>query len=105
MPIYRDCSLVELMVVALGTLVFLTLIFSCLSKLLCGYVWPGYILASALFFFVTKLLLSRLQKIKVGKPPGFYQHLIIKKCIERGFIRGKYITRVGRWAVRRFDHA
>ena len=104
MPIYRDCTLIELMTVAISTLVILTITLSLISKILIGYLWPGYILASALFFFVTKLLLSKLQKLKYGKPHAFYQHLITKKLIEIGLMQGKYITRIGKWSVRRLDN-
>ncbi len=104
MPIYRDCTLIELMTVAISTLVILTITLSLISKILIGYLWPGYILASALFFFITKLLLSKLQKLKYGKPHAFYQHLINKKLIMLGLMQGKYITRIGRWSVRRLDN-
>jgi conjugative transfer region protein (TIGR03750 family) len=102
MPIYKDCTLGEVMTLAIATLLGLTLFFSILTKLLFGYFWPGYLLATALFFFVTKLLLSKLQKLKYGKPYGYYQHLIIKKISEMGIIQSNYLTRCGRWSVRRF---
>lgn len=102
MSIYKDCTLVEIMVVSIISLVTLTLIFSLSTKILFGYVWPGYLMASALFFFVTKWMLAGLQKLKYGKPYGYYQHLLIKKLSEKGLIRSRYITRLGRWSVRRF---
>ena len=102
MPIYKDCTLGEVMTVAIGTFSALTLVFSLLTKLLLGYVWPGYLIASALLFFITKLILSKLQKLKYGKPYGYYQHLLIKKLSMLGVIRSRYITRLGRWSVRRF---
>ena len=66
-----------------------------------GYVWPGYVLASGLFVFVTKGLLVQLQKVKYGKPYGYYQQLIIKILSESGLMQSPYITRIGRWSVRR----
>lgn len=101
MAIYKDCTLVELMVTAITTLCTLTLLFSLITKLVFGYLWPGYLLASLLFFFVTKFLLSKLEKLKYGKPYGFYQHFVIKKLSEIGIIRSRYVIRVGRWSVRR----
>jgi conjugative transfer region protein (TIGR03750 family) len=102
MPIYKDCTIGEVMAVAIASLVILTLGFALLTKILFGYIWPGYLLASALFFFITKLMLSKLQKLKYGKPYGYYQHLLIKKLSETGLIHNKYLTRLGRWSVRRF---
>jgi conjugative transfer region protein (TIGR03750 family) len=102
MSIYKDCTLGEIMAISIASLVALTLGFSLCTKVLLGYVWPGYLIASALFFFVTKLLLSKLQKLKYGKPYGYYQHLIIKKLSESGLIRSRYLTRLGRWSVRRY---
>jgi conjugative transfer region protein (TIGR03750 family) len=102
MPIYKDCTLGEVVIVAVATLAGLTVCFSLCTKLLLGYLWPGYLLASALFFFVTKFLLSKLQRLKYGKPCGYYRHLWIKKLSDRGLIRSQYITRTGRWSVRRF---
>ena len=89
------------MVTSIASLAGLTLALSLLSELLFGYLWPGYILASMLFFFVTKLLLSRLQKLKYGKPHAYYQHLIIKKIASLGLIQSSYLMRTGKWSVRR----
>ena len=102
MSIYKDCTLGEIITISVISLVTLTIVFSICTKILLGYVWPGYLIASALFFFVTKLALSKLQKLKYGKPYGYYQHLIIKKLSKAGLIRGQYVTRLGRWSVRRY---
>jgi conjugative transfer region protein (TIGR03750 family) len=104
MPIYKDCTLGEVMMTAITSLLVLVLFFSLLSRVIFGYFWPGYLLASGLFFFVTKLLLSILQKLKYGKPYGYYQHLTIKKLSEFGLIKNKFLIRHGRWSVRRFKH-
>lgn len=102
MAIYKDCTLGEVVTVAITALITLTVFFSFCTKILLGYVWPGYLIASALFFFVTKYLLSQLQRLKLGKPYGYYQQWIIKKLSEKGLIHSQYLTRLGRWSVRRF---
>lgn len=101
MPIYKDCTLGEVITIAGISIALLIIIFSLLSKLLCGYLWPGYLLASILFLFLTKGLLTQLQKLKYGKPHGYYKQLILKKCCEAGLIQINYITRIGRWGVKR----
>lgn len=102
MSIYKDCTLGEVMTITIASFVILTLGLSIFSKLFLGYVWPGYLSASALFVFVTRFVLSKLQKMKYGKPYGYYQHWMIRKLIEYGIIRGVYLTRIGKWSVRRF---
>lgn len=103
MAIYKDCTVGEVITVAIGSFITLTVCLSLLTKLLFGYIWPGYLLASSLFFFITKLILSKLQKLKYGKPYGYYQHLFIKKLAEIGIIHNRYLTRLGKWSVRRFS--
>jgi conjugative transfer region protein (TIGR03750 family) len=103
MAIYKDCTIGEVIAVAIASFVALTLGLSLLTELMFGYVWPGYLIASALFLFVTKLILSKLQKLKYGKPYGYYQHLLIKKLSDMGILRSRYLTRLGRWSVRRFS--
>jgi conjugative transfer region protein (TIGR03750 family) len=102
MPIYKDCTLGEVMAVAITSYAILTVIFSLMTKILFGYVWPGYIVASVLFFFVTRIVLSKLQRLKYAQPYGYYQHLFTKKLSNFGLIRSRYVTRLGRWSVRRF---
>jgi len=101
MPIYKDCTLLEVLIIAVCSLIFLVLVLSLLSKILICYAWPGYLLSSFLFIFVTKFGIYKLQKLKYGKPYGYYQQLIIKYLSEIGLIKNKYITRIGRWSVRR----
>jgi conjugative transfer region protein (TIGR03750 family) len=101
MPIYKDCTLGEVIVISSTSLFVLTFFFSILTKVVFGYFWPGYLLASALFFFVSKIMLSKLQKLKYGKPYGYYQHLLIKKLEQNGLLYSRYVTRIGRWSVRR----
>lgn len=101
MPVYKECTLIEVMVTAISSFLILVFGLSIVSKVLLGYFWPGYLLASVFFIFVTKYLLSKLQKLKYGKPHGYYQHFILNKLAKYGLIRSKYLTRIGKWSVRR----
>lgn len=103
MAIYKDCTLVELMVTAITVLITLTILFSFITQLLFGYLWPGYLLASALFFIVTRFCLSLLQKLKYGKPYGYYQQRVVKKLSELGLMNNNYVLRTGKWSVRRTE--
>lgn len=102
MPIYKDCTLAEVMTIAIFSLVILVVFFSLLMKLIFGVIWPGYLIASTLFFFATKMLLSKLQKLKYNKPYAYYQHLFIKKLSEKRLLPCRYIIRHGKWSVRRY---
>lgn len=101
MPIYKDCTLGEILLV--GGLVFITeiVLFSGIFKLLIGFASVGVALTFMTFFHVTKLILGKLQKIKYGKPYAFYKHLLVKKLSMVGIGMGKYVTRTGRWSTRR----
>lgn len=101
MPIYKDCTLGEML--GVGAIVFFSemLVLSLLSRFLCGFAAIGIALTLLSFFHITKYSLSQLQKVKYGKPYGYYKHLILKKLAERGYIQSKYIIRIGKWSVRR----
>ncbi len=105
MPIYKDCTLGEMLFVGSCTLVTNGLSLSLLSKLLFGYAWIGTALAIVSLIHVTRFLLSRLQKVKYGKPYGYYQQLIFKKLqnnfLFQRFFKVQYVQRQGKWSVRR----
>lgn len=102
MPIYKDCTLGEVIAGAITSYLVLIILFSLLTKLLVGYLWPGYLLASMIFVFVTKAILSKLQKLKYGKPYGYYRHLFIRALAYYGIISPPYLTRIGKWSTRRY---
>jgi conjugative transfer region protein (TIGR03750 family) len=101
MAIYKDCTLGEIMLV--GTVAFFSelIIFSAIAKILFGYAAIGVAFAMLAFFHTTKVLLSQLQKIKYGKPFGYYKHLLVKKIINIGLLTNLYLTREGKWSIRR----
>jgi len=101
MPVYQDCTLGEIVTIAVVTLVSMGVVLSIVSRILCGYFWPGYLLASGLFFFVTKFLIQKLQKMKMGKPYGYYRHLIHQRFSRYGMVRCRFVQRRGEWSVRR----
>lgn len=101
MPIYKDCTLFELLVASISWLVVLGTILSLVTKVLFGFAVIG--MAMTLFSLVhgTRFLLSRLQQIKYGKPYGYYQHLFLKKLAAIGFMQSPWVVREGKWSVRR----
>lgn len=105
MPIYKDCTLGEVLCVGICVLLVLGFTFGILTKLLFGYLWIGLLVSLVFLLHVTRLCLSKLQKIKYGKPFGFYQHLFIKKSqkalILNSLYKSPFIERQGKWTVRR----
>ena len=99
MPIYKDCTLGEMM--AVGTFAFISMstLFSLLTFILFGFAWIGFAVAMLSLVHITRFLLGRLQKIKYGKPYGYYKHLILKK---QSFFTAPYLQRQGRWSVKKF---
>lgn len=106
MPIYKDCTLGEMLFVGGSTFITLSVGLSLLTKLLFGFAWIGFALAILLLVHSTRFLLGRLQKVKYGKPHGYYQQLILKKSqsnlIFKQVIKARYVQRLGKWSVRRF---
>lgn len=105
MPIYKDCTLGELMFVGGCTLVTLSIGLSLITKILLGFAWIGFVITILSLVHVTRFLLGRLQKIKYGKPYGYYQQLLFKK-LQKNFIfhsllKLSYVQRQGKWSVRR----
>ncbi len=104
MPIYRDCTLLEVMVVSFTCIVILMLLWVPTTILLFGYGWIGVVLGIVLWVPTSKFFLARLQKLKFGKPYGYYQHVLLKKLSTSAFsswLPIPFIQRLGKWSVRR----
>ena len=104
MPIYRDCTLLEVMVVSFACIVTLILLLVPITIILFGYGWIGAVLALLLWVHTSKFFLARLQKLKFGKPYGYYQHTLLKALSNSAFSKWLpvlFIQRLGKWSVRR----
>lgn len=105
MPIYKDCTLVELLLVSGGYLIVGGISLSLLSWLLTGYASIGFALTLMTLVHSTRFLLGRLQRLKYGKPYGYYQQLFLKRLIQtswlNAFWKTRLITHSGRWSIRR----
>jgi conjugative transfer region protein (TIGR03750 family) len=101
MPIYKDCTFGELMMT--GTLVFIVelICLGSLLKLTTGFASIGVAITFMTFWLITKGLIIKLQKIKYGKPYGYYKHALLLKLSELRLMKSFYITRIGKWSVRR----
>lgn len=101
MPIYKDCTLGEMLfiggIVLMAEIIFLSIV----TRVLFGFFSIGVAIALASFFHITKFFLNKLQKVKYGKPYAYYKHFVVKTLSEKGWMQGKYITRIGKWSVRR----
>lgn len=104
MPIYRDCTLLEVMVVSFACIVTLMILLVPTTILLFGYGWIGAVLALVLWVPVSKGFLAKLQKLKFGKPYGYYQHVLLKvlsHSLIAAYIPIPFVQRLGKWSVRR----
>jgi len=105
MPIYKDCTLGEMLVVGLMTFIILFTSLTIISWLLVGIWYIGLLLSVFSLVHVTRFLLGKLQKMKSGKPYGYYQQFILKKLSQhplcKNLIPLPYIQRIGKWSVRR----
>jgi conjugative transfer region protein (TIGR03750 family) len=104
MPIYRDCTLLEVMVVSFACIVTLMLLLVPTTIICFGYGWIGAVLALVLWVHTSKFFLARLQKLKFGKPYGYYQHVLLKTLSGSTFASWlpiPFVQRCGKWSVRR----
>lgn len=99
MPIYKDCTLSEMLCIGAIVFIFEMIVFSMVAWLLFGYASIGVALTFISFFHVTKSVLNQLQKVKYGKPHGYYQQWLVKKSANCGLIRSLYLTRCGKWSM------
>lgn len=101
MPIYKDCTFGELMFVGGCTFLILSTTLSLLTKLLFGIAGVGLAIAFLVLVHTTRFLLGRLQKVKYGKPYGFYRQLLLKKVANNFNLKLPFVIREGKWSVRR----
>ena len=101
MPIYKDCTFGELMLTGTAVFIIEIICLSAIFKLVTGYASIGVAITFMTFWLITKGLIIKLQKIKYGKPYGYYKHALLFKLSEMGFINNLYLTREGKWSTRR----
>jgi conjugative transfer region protein (TIGR03750 family) len=104
MPIYRDCTLLEVMVVSFACIVTLMVLLVPTTILLFNYGWIGAVLALVLWVHTSKFFLAKLQKLKFGKPYGYYQHILLKSLSASAiasWLPIPFVQRLGKWSVRR----
>ena len=99
MPIYKDCTLGEMMVVGAFAFICLSTVLSLLTFLFFDFAWIGFAISILSLVHITRFLLGRLQKIKYGKPYGYYKHLMLKK---QSFLKLPYLKRQGKWSVKKY---
>jgi conjugative transfer region protein (TIGR03750 family) len=108
MPIYKDCTLFELLAVSISYLIVFGSLLSLCSWILFGYASIGCAITLFSMVHASRFLLGRLQKVKYGKPYGYYKHLFLKKIANiqgvHMFYTSPWIVRKGRWSVRRTAH-
>jgi conjugative transfer region protein (TIGR03750 family) len=101
MPIYKSCTLGEMLAVGACVFIIESITLLILTRLLFNLASIGFAITMLSFFHISKYLLGRLEKVKYGKPQGYYKHSLIKKISAIGLLKCRYLTRQGRWSVRR----
>lgn len=108
MPIYKDCTLFEMLMVSISVLVINGMSLSLLTWVLFGYASIGCGLTLLSMVHVSRFFLGRLQRLKYGKPYGYYPHLFLKQIAGLAVIgifwQSPWVMREGRWSVRRRMH-
>ncbi len=100
-PIWRGCSMSELIWLSIACLGVGCPLFSLLSLLVLGHFLFGMafgIVGAIGFVYLTTGLL---QKFKQGKPRGYVSQLIFYKLEQYGLYQSKLLRRSSRWIVGR----
>jgi conjugative transfer region protein (TIGR03750 family) len=105
MPIYKDCTLAECLIVSSAILIIGETTLGMLTRLLFGYGSIGSAIVLLSFVHLSRFFLARLQRLKYGKPYGYYSQLFLKRLSQWSpvqiFWQSPYIVRQGRWSVSR----
>lgn len=99
MPIYKDCTLVELLITGASIFTLEIVLFSTLTKLIFHFAVIGVAITFVSFFHLTKLALHFLQKLKHDKPHGYYLHVWFSYAMRLGWIKSHFLTRIGKFSI------
>jgi conjugative transfer region protein (TIGR03750 family) len=102
--IFKGCSSSELgMIVGLAIVVWLP--FSLLLAWLLGAITMGFGIAGVGVVATVVVLATLFQRIKRGRPEGYYQQWLRIRLQRWGLYRTPWIVRSGAWDIGRTSHA
>lgn len=98
--IFRGCTSSELGVIVALAIAF-WLPFSALIAWLLGAPSTGLGLAGAATVLSVVIAATVLQRLKRGRPEGYYRHRFTLRLSELGLLRSPFVTRQGDWGLGR----
>ena len=102
--IFKGCSSSELgMIVGVAILVWLPL--SLLLAWLLGAVTMGFGIAGVGVVATVVVMATLFQRIKRGRPEGYYQQCLRIRLQSMGLVRAPWVLRSGSWDIGRTQHA
>ncbi|MEZ5483189.1 MAG: TIGR03750 family conjugal transfer protein [Porticoccaceae bacterium] len=102
--IFKGCSSSELgMIVGLAIVLWLPL--SLLLAWLLGAVTMGFGIAGVGVVATVVVMATLFQRIKRGRPEGYYQQWLRIRLQTMGLIRAPWVLRSGSWDIGRTQHA
>ena len=102
--IFKGCSSSELgMIVGVAILVWLPL--SLLLAWLLGAVTMGFGIAGVGVVATVVVMATLFQRIKRGRPEGYYQQWLRIRLQSMGLVRAPWVLRSGSWDIGRTQHA
>ncbi|NKB61247.1 MAG: TIGR03750 family conjugal transfer protein [Gammaproteobacteria bacterium] len=102
--IFKGCSSSELgMIVGLAIVVWLPL--SLLLAWLLGAVTMGFGIAGVGVVATVVVMATLFQRIKRGRPEGYYQQWLRIRLQSMGLVRAPWVLRSGSWDIGRTQHA
>ncbi len=99
MPIYRDCTLHELMVLFVLCLMVCVALGMLLLGLVAGQVLLGACIGVPVSFLGIPVAAKRLQQAKVGKPLGYYTQRLALWLEAKQLYSTPFLIRQGIWSI------
>lgn len=98
--IFRGCSSSELGVICFGAALFWFPV-GLIMAALAGAVMMGLGVAALAVIATIVVVASLFQRLKRGRPDGYYQQMIITHLHDRGWYRSRLVRRSGTWDLGR----
>ena len=102
--LYRDCTLQEILVLTLISLGISNITLGSLSFVMWKSILIGIALSFPMSFLLSILFICSLQKLKIGKPYGYYQQLVRLRLCDSRIFASPYVRRSGVWRIGRSKH-
>ena len=102
--LYRDDTLPDILERLQFSLLISKITIGSLSLVMYKSILIGIALSFPMSFLLSQLFICSLQKLKIGKPYGYYQQLVRLRLCDSRVLSSPYVRRTGAWRIGRSKH-